>query len=207
MSAALRTADVTPGAIKTFTGKLVMPLELQPDEVCLEDIAHSISNQCRFTGHTRRFYSVGQHSMLVALYVWEKTASTELALAGLFHDASEAYLLDLPAPLKRLPEFAMFKTIEHRIQATIEARFGFTPGIFEHPWVKRADKVLQHTEKRDLMAMRAVVEQEEREVLDFEIIPSNSQLAERSWWDMGNFLAGDLKTLVPGRERAYSTPF
>lgn len=126
----------------TFTGQAIDPLH--PDPACIDplDIAHALSQVCRFAGHTREFYSVAQHSVLVSALVPE-----EHGLAALLHDAAEAYLCDLPSPLKRaLPGYC---EIEHRMQEAIALRFGIpaTPDTA----VKHADLVALATERRDLM--------------------------------------------------------
>lgn len=80
----------------------------------IEDIAHALSLNCRFNGHIRHFYSVAQHSLMVANLM----ASLALGdpLEGLLHDATEAYMSDVPAPLKvRLPDW-------RGIDATLEAK-------------------------------------------------------------------------------------
>lgn len=82
--------------IQTFSGLKIYPLDPRPEEICLVDIAHALSNICRYTGHCREFYSVAQHSVLVSVY-----SSPENALWGLFHDASEAYLCDIASPVKK----------------------------------------------------------------------------------------------------------
>jgi hypothetical protein len=79
---------ITPGEIRTYTGGMVNLTSLTPDQVILEDIAHALSNQCRFSGHTAQFYSVAEHSILCAEMVPD-----EMKLAALLHDASEATAL------------------------------------------------------------------------------------------------------------------
>lgn len=80
-------------------------------------IAHALSNICRYNGHSKRFYSVAEHSVLVSQCV-----PTSLQLCALLHDASEAYVGDMTSPLKRLiPEFGV---IEDRIQACIAKVYG-----------------------------------------------------------------------------------
>lgn len=135
--------------ILTSTGKHYNFLEPAPDSICIEDIANSLSNQCRFTGHTvegtpvlRVFYSVAQHSVLASYCV-----PRHLALKTLLHDAEEAYLGDMSTPLKQF--FPFFKTLSKRAHEAVFAHFGLTPEM--PPKIKNADLVLLATEKRDLM--------------------------------------------------------
>src|SRR4051812_43149736 len=81
------------GRIITHTGKWFNVLDPNPDEVDIEDIAHALALQCRFTGHTDEFYSVAQHSVLVANH-----CPSEYGIYGLLHDGSEAYLSDIARP-------------------------------------------------------------------------------------------------------------
>lgn len=137
--------ETVVGAVVTFTGRIVKPLDPDPALIAIEDIAHSLANQCRFTGHTRHFYSVAQHSVLVSEIV-----SPSSAFAGLLHDASEAYLSDVSRPVKRQPVFGdVYREAEERLQAVIAERFGFQWPFPDD--VHAADDVLLRTEQRDLM--------------------------------------------------------
>ena len=90
--------------IQTVSGRRVNPLDPSPADIDVHDIAVALSNQCRFGGHTRRYYSVAQHACIVSDQMLERGSSAHDALWGLLHDASEAYLVDLPHPLKHRSE-------------------------------------------------------------------------------------------------------
>jgi 5'-deoxynucleotidase YfbR-like HD superfamily hydrolase len=133
---------VTTTYVSTFSGNRFYPLEPRIDRVAIEDIAHGLAYQCRFNGQTREFYSVAQHSLIVASLV-----PPHLRLAALLHDAAEAYLGDMVKPLKvLLPEFA---AIEDQVSALIAAAFAID--FSEYDPIKRADLIALATEKRDLM--------------------------------------------------------
>lgn len=101
--------------ITTFSGRKMYFLNPTPDMVDIEDIAHALSHVCRFGGHTANFYSVAQHSLSVA-------AIAENRLEGLLHDASEAYLVDIPKPIKG--HLTSYKDIETKIMEAIAAKLG-----------------------------------------------------------------------------------
>jgi 5'-deoxynucleotidase YfbR-like HD superfamily hydrolase len=128
--------------ILTASGRYFNLREPERNEYSIGDIATALSRICRFVGHTKAFYSVAQHSVYVSRLLPDK-----LALQGLMHDASEAYLGDVSYPLKGLlPEY---RTLEKALEATIARVFGL-PYPFD-PAVKRADMVMLATERRDLM--------------------------------------------------------
>lgn len=100
--------------------KWVDPLNLNPADVCLQDIATSLANQCRWAGHLPAVLTVAQHSVFVS-----EMCRTEDALWGLLHDASEAYLKDLPRPLKQCQHFGpAYREAERRAMAVICSVFG-----------------------------------------------------------------------------------
>lgn len=87
-----------PDSIRVFSGKYLNLMTMDLDTIDIEDIAHGISHQCRFAGHMQHFYSVAQHSIWCSY----QASTIEEALEALMHDASEAYLVDIPTPIKKL---------------------------------------------------------------------------------------------------------
>lgn len=134
--------------IRTYTGGKFWPLDPRVEDVKIEDIAHALSNLCRFTGHTRGFYSVAQHSVHVA-----EILPLEAQAYGLLHDATEAYMADLARPLKHDPALAEYRRLEAVLELVICARFGVDPlNTSIRSLVKEADELLLDAELRDLMA-------------------------------------------------------
>lgn len=128
--------------IQTFKGNQFWPLDPRADEIDIEDIAHALSNLCRYGGHTKRFYSVAEHCVLVSYKV-----PKEYALDALLHDASEAYLIDVPRPIKQF--LFNYKEIEAEIEKEVARKFGL-----EWPWhqsVKDADDRILNDERDQLM--------------------------------------------------------
>jgi hypothetical protein len=123
--------------IQTFSGKRFNLRDPQPDQICIEDIAHSLALQCRFTGHPRKFYSVAQHSVTLSHHVPRR-----VAFDALLHDAHEAYSSDLASPAKLLLDD--YVSFERRIEVAVRRRFGL-PDVMS-PTVRVYDKRLCHTE-------------------------------------------------------------
>lgn len=107
--------------LQTYTGKQYYPLDPHAEDVCIEDIAHSLSLQCRYAGHVKEFYSVAEHSVHIARWLF-KYYGRESAKYGLLHDATEAYLVDVPRPVK--PSLTNYKAIEAANWSVIAERFG-----------------------------------------------------------------------------------
>ena len=139
-----------PGKILTYSGAFLDPLDIKPDDIDLKDIAHSLAFICRFTGHSDRFYSVAQHSVLISELLEDRGFASETLLTGLMHDASEAYIGDISYPIKHQSGVGEeFKKYEHKLEEVIFEKFGLPyPATEEIKW---ADRVLLHTEQRDLM--------------------------------------------------------
>lgn len=133
--------------IQTVSGRRFNPFEPDPVEIDIDDIATALANQCRFGGHCRTFYSVAQHSCLASDLVEEGGGSTADALWALLHDASEAYLVDLPHPIKHRSELGrMYATAEAGLQEAICARFHLP---LEPPaGLKQIDRSLLAAERR-----------------------------------------------------------
>jgi len=127
--------------ISTYTGKKVHYLNPLKEEICIEDIAHALALTCRFGGHCNVFYSVAEHSIRVANEV-----DRDHKLAALLHDAHEAYLHDVPRPIKE--DIVRYKEIADVIQTAINKKFGLSFGYD----VSHADDVLLATEARDLLS-------------------------------------------------------
>lgn len=131
--------------IQTYTGKKFFPLSPREDGICIEDIAHSLAMQCRFTGHSKFHYSIAQHSVLVS-YLCDSADKQH----ALLHDAAEAYVCDLASPLKRSGKFEDYKKIENELQKTIYRKFGLTE--IEPVSVKSADLLMLCIEAQTLLS-------------------------------------------------------
>lgn len=111
-----KTADRKGEFIQTFSGRQFWPTDPRPDDVNILDIAHSLAMQCRYAGHCLRYYSVAEHSVLMARYV-----APEHKLAALLHDATEAYLVDVPRPIKA--SLLGYKDMERDVWGAVASRF------------------------------------------------------------------------------------
>ena len=198
--------DDSSAWIQTYTGRAYYPLAPRVEDVVIDDIAHALANLCRFTGHTRKHYSVAQHSVLVALVL-----PKELMLEGLLHDPAEAYLLDLARPVKYHPALATYRELEDLNMRAIRTAFGLRDA--EPDEVKRADKRMLPTERRDLMRPCPTGHRwlPSPDPYDFKIVPWSPTKAKRMFLALARELRpagpsgelpawGSLRTKVTGTE-------
>lgn len=142
--------------IQTYTGRRFRLDKPIAEDVNLVDIAHSLSMICRYTGHCKFHYSVGQHSILVAQILMQQ--QSKYCLEGLFHDAAEAYYGDVSSPLKALlrESTTAYDGLSAKCEAVIAKKFGLV-----YPWpteVHDADKMAYVIERRDVMHPSADVD-------------------------------------------------
>lgn len=178
--------------IMTASGRPFWPLEPRVEDVCIEDIAHHLSNLCRFTGAVRTFYSVAQHSVLVSRCLMElfKAAGASRVeqlrggLYGQLHDGSEAYLIDVPRPVKRDPQFRVYRQFEATLQAVIYRAFNLALES-EPADLKLVDMRLLRTEHRDLMPqmLRWEAAFEAIEPYEWRIAPQTPEIARAAFLD------------------------
>ncbi len=116
---------ITDGShwVNTYSGRKFYPLEPNPEDVTIEDIAQALSHQCRYTGQTTVPYSVAEHSVLVSRGVAVLGGSRNEQKWGCLHDATEAYLSDISSPVKKHPSFAFYREVEAKLMEAIGAHF------------------------------------------------------------------------------------
>lgn len=133
------------GCVQMPSGILRNVLDPVPEEIRLSDIAYNLASQVRFAGGSRPRYTVAEHSVWVSLIV-----PREYAAVGLLHDATEGLgLVDVPRPIKHLPEMAEYRALEQLNEECVAKRFGLP-----YPWpkeVRDADEMLLAAECRQLM--------------------------------------------------------
>ena len=126
--------------VGTNTGNYISLINPNPDEITIEDIATGLSNVCRFNGQLKMWYSVAEHSIHVA-----KLVPKQYKLQALLHDATEAYICDVPTPLKRMLGDA-YSLVEERLAGAIGEKFGVNltdlPAV-----VNQADRVMVVSER------------------------------------------------------------
>ena len=142
----------TKHEVETFTGQYLNVRAPSPDRINLEDIAHALGNICRYGGHCRVFYSVAEHAVFVSERVKRQGWSKVLQLAALHHDDSEAYLGDIPRPLKPLlgdPYIELTVQMDDCIVDALD--LPFQADEFHHAAITNADDWSVFVEARDLM--------------------------------------------------------
>jgi 5'-deoxynucleotidase YfbR-like HD superfamily hydrolase len=131
--------------IRTFSGLAVDPYHLQPEDVKIEDIAHSLAMQTRANGHFPIFYSVAQHSINCALEAKNRGEGRRTILACLLHDAAEAYIADIPRPVKlRLKDFGELEDAVEKVIFSVFGLLDLTPE--ERDVVRQIDDAMLYCE-------------------------------------------------------------
>ena len=133
--------------MQTRGGRQYWPLDPRACEVDIHDIAHALSKLCRYGGHTTEFYSVAEHSVLVAR---AQQCPPEYRLAALLHDAAEAYVTDIIRPIK--PHLAGYSAIEAANMRAISERFALPTSAECIDAVKTLDNRILHDERDQAMA-------------------------------------------------------
>lgn len=133
------------GWMQTYSGRRFFPFDPSPDQIDIKDIAHALAMTCRYGGHCKQFYSVAQHSVLVA-----EKAPAQYALRALLHDAPEAYIGDLVRPIKHQPKMAAFEEVESMVERAICARFDL-PYPIVNPVIKDLDNRILLDEREAVM--------------------------------------------------------
>ena len=157
-------------SVQVFSGRRLDLISPKPDGICIEDIAHSLSLQCRYNGHCKRFYGVADHSIRM---VW--ALPDKFAPWALLHDSAEAYVSDMVRPLKRL--LPGFRKIEDRILRVIAEKFELEWPMPEE--IHTIDTRLLMSERRDLMGPKSMRWKIEVEPLPGLIVPMSPEEAER----------------------------
>ena len=139
--------------IMTFSQVLMDPFDIRPEQIRIEDIAHSLSLMTRANGHLFQFFSVAQHSINCALEAASRGLGRRVQLACLMHDAAEAYIADIPRPVKhRLNGFA---EIEEKISDAVFAKYGLSDlSDEETAAVAAIDDAMLHAEFDALMGIQ-----------------------------------------------------
>jgi len=222
-----QTEDNTPktnnkiGLVKklfmnTYTGRVFNPLEMVPDNVAIEDIAHALSMMCRGNGHLRFFYSVGLHSINCAQEAIARGYQTGTVLACLLHDATEAYIADLIRPVKnQLPEYEI---MENNLFEVIKEKF-FLQHLEEKEWAKvwAIDHEMLSNELPIILTDEPIMEKapllsspilEERNMraVELEFLKLFTELFETYQKDVKNLKRAqqkrELEAMTPGKRRA-----
>lgn len=142
--------DLRKEFIETSSGIAFYPYDPKEEQIDIHDIAHALSHLCRFGGHSKFFYSVAQHSILVSDYLKQEGHSPLIQLYGLLHDATEGYMVDIPTPIKQgLPDYKKAEDVLHDvIWNALDL-----PHPTKEEWaiIKEVDVLFQHHEANVLL--------------------------------------------------------
>lgn len=150
------------GHITTYTGVHFYPTAPDLERIYIEDIAHALSYICRGNGHVKNFFSVGQHCINCAFEAMARGYSRRVSLACLLHDAGEAYMSDVPRPVKvGMPQYKKWE--EAILQVVYEKFLGSPLTEEEESLVKRIDDDMLYFDMKVLLGEK--LDQDEPEML------------------------------------------
>lgn len=176
----------------TITGRQFFYDDPEAYQFSIYETAIALANLCRFAGQLMRFYSVAQHSIYVAFEVARRTGNARLARAAQLHDAAEQVMVDLPRPLKNMPEMAWYRDREDRVQRHILRCFGLEE-FFGHPEIKRADRLALHSEKRALRPPNPWERVDERVAGElWEVVPEAPEIVTAKFLDTWKVFGGEV---------------
>lgn len=140
------------GTITTYSGHKFDPIEPDIERLDIRDIAHALSLTCRGNGHVKHFYSVGQHCLMCAKEAAARGYSNRVVLGCLLHDASEAYMSDVPRPFKEmLPEYVQ---LEEKLIDLVYTKFlGSTLTAEEKSLVRKIDDDVLYFDMLELIGV------------------------------------------------------
>lgn len=136
---------VLGSTIKLFTGGYYDVKNPRACDVRIEDIAHVLSNICRFGGHIPRYYSVAEHLIQCYRKSRMEVQPWNVSFACLMHDATETYIGDVVKPLKVLLD-PIYGPIEDANELAIAEAFGIDFASTKPEW-KRIDREMLIAER------------------------------------------------------------
>ena len=173
--------------IQTYTGRKFHFLDPRPEDIDIMDIAHALSMQCRYNGHCNFFYSVAQHSVLASKESQRRyPGNIDIAIGLLMHDAPEAYVSDVPRPIKRTifgnMNMGVFHYAEGVVEKAILKKFGIKK--VDRRIIKKIDNALLHTEMIQCMSTPPENWFLPEPPLDIQIKRLSQEVAKRAFLNM-----------------------
>lgn len=197
----------TATEVETFSGQFVDLRNPSPETITLEDIAHALSNTCRYGGHCARFYSVAEHAVMVSRRLERRGYSMDYQLAGLHHDDSEAYLNDIPRPLKPLLGKAyqrMTKKMDETIAEALSLPWWWT--TTPHAAIKDADNWCLFVEARHLLPSEGRQwSKGEQGAHNWDIDTMPSRIVTPDYWEEAEIPPADAKKMFLDRHKELTT--
>ncbi len=174
--------------VDTISGRTFSMFHPKPEDIDIVDIAHSLALQCRYRGITKTFYSVAEHSVRVSQLIEH---DKELALWGLLHDASEAYIGDIIRPLKHNMG-GVYYDLERNFMSVIANKFNLAET--EPHLIRYLDDLILVTERRDLIT-------DQWTDWGLKIIPLKKRIVPISWEHAKQAFLDEFEFLTTGSDR------